>query len=87
MSDTESIPSPCTSPPQARRHYGESITNLGKASIMGEEGMEMGVGIKYLCEWDDEGGGGGCCYVLWYLDVSAILRALLCFGQHLNFMC
>lgn len=36
VSDTESLPSPCTSPPQPRRHYGESITNLGKASIMGE---------------------------------------------------
>ncbi|XP_039637910.1 phospholipase DDHD1b isoform X4 [Perca fluviatilis] len=36
VSDSESIPSPCTSPPQARRHYGESITNLGKASIMVE---------------------------------------------------
>lgn len=36
VSDSESIPSPCTSPPQARRHYGESITSLGKASIMGE---------------------------------------------------
>lgn len=37
VSDSESIPSPCTSPPQPRRHYGESITNLGKASIMGED--------------------------------------------------
>lgn len=36
VSDSESLPSPCTSPPQARRHYGESITSLGKASIMGE---------------------------------------------------
>uniref|UniRef100_G3P7Z1 DDHD domain containing 1a n=1 Tax=Gasterosteus aculeatus aculeatus TaxID=481459 RepID=G3P7Z1_GASAC len=35
-SDTESIPSPSTSPVLARRHYGESITNLGKASIMGK---------------------------------------------------
>lgn len=35
VSDSESIPSPCTSPPQVRRHYGESITSLGKASIMG----------------------------------------------------
>uniref|UniRef100_A0A8C3AS92 DDHD domain containing 1 n=1 Tax=Cyclopterus lumpus TaxID=8103 RepID=A0A8C3AS92_CYCLU len=33
-SDTESIPSPSTSPVLARRHYGESITNLGKASIL-----------------------------------------------------
>lgn len=35
-SDTESIPSPSTSPVLVRRHYGESITNLGKASIMGK---------------------------------------------------
>uniref|UniRef100_A0A4W5JTK3 DDHD domain containing 1b n=1 Tax=Hucho hucho TaxID=62062 RepID=A0A4W5JTK3_9TELE len=46
ISDTESLPSPCTSPPQTRRHYGESITNLGKASIMGEEaaGVRRGAG-------------------------------------------
>ncbi|XP_069493687.1 phospholipase DDHD1 isoform X2 [Ambystoma mexicanum] len=30
-SDTESIPSPSTSPVLPRRHYGESITNIGKA--------------------------------------------------------
>ena len=36
ISDSESLPSPCTSPPQARRHYGDSITSLGKASFMGE---------------------------------------------------
>ncbi|XP_037305549.2 phospholipase DDHD1b isoform X2 [Pungitius pungitius] len=36
VSDSESIPSPCTSPTLARRHYGESITSLGKASIMVE---------------------------------------------------
>lgn len=35
-SDTESIPSPSTSPVLQRRHYGESITSLGKASILGE---------------------------------------------------
>lgn len=44
VSDSESIPSPCTSPPQARRHYGESITSLGKASIMGEHGHMEGCG-------------------------------------------
>ncbi|XP_071394460.1 phospholipase DDHD1b [Centroberyx affinis] len=44
VSDTESIPSPCTSPPQARRHYGESITNLGKASIMGAASIGKGIG-------------------------------------------
>ncbi|XP_034555414.1 phospholipase DDHD1b [Notolabrus celidotus] len=44
VSDSESIPSPCTSPPQARRHYGESITNLGKASIMGAASIGKGIG-------------------------------------------
>nr|XP_019947072.1 PREDICTED: phospholipase DDHD1-like [Paralichthys olivaceus] len=44
VSDSESIPSPCTSPPQARRHYGESITNLGKASIMGAASLGKGIG-------------------------------------------
>ncbi|XP_077567588.1 phospholipase DDHD1b [Stigmatopora nigra] len=43
-SDTENLPSPCTSPPQARRHYGESITNLGKASIMGAASIGKGIG-------------------------------------------
>ena len=36
LSDTESNPSPSTSPVMPRRHYGESITNLGKAGIMGK---------------------------------------------------
>ncbi|XP_070842965.1 phospholipase DDHD1b [Chaetodon trifascialis] len=44
VSDSESIPSPCTSPPQARRHYGESITSLGKASIMGAANLGKGIG-------------------------------------------
>lgn len=38
VSESESaptIPSPTTSPVMARRHYGESITNIGKASILG----------------------------------------------------
>lgn len=29
------VPSPTTSPVMVRRHYGESITNIGKASILG----------------------------------------------------
>lgn len=29
------LPSPVTSPVLSRRHYGESITNIGKASILG----------------------------------------------------
>uniref|UniRef100_UPI0037E75211 phospholipase DDHD1b n=1 Tax=Semicossyphus pulcher TaxID=241346 RepID=UPI0037E75211 len=44
VSDSESIPSPCTSPPQARRHYGESFTSLGKASIMGAASIGKGIG-------------------------------------------
>lgn len=40
-SDTESIPSPSTSPVLPRRHYGESITNLGKASILGMTSSKM----------------------------------------------
>uniref|UniRef100_A0A8C5EMH2 DDHD domain-containing protein n=1 Tax=Gouania willdenowi TaxID=441366 RepID=A0A8C5EMH2_GOUWI len=58
VSDSESLPSPCTSPPQARRHYGESITNLGKASIMGEHSGNLllaraGRKRKVLCESKD----------------------------------
>lgn len=38
VTDSESAstgPSPTTSPVMVRRHYGESITNIGKASILG----------------------------------------------------
>ncbi|KAM3871223.1 phospholipase DDHD1 [Diretmus argenteus] len=44
VSDTESIPSPSTSPVLPRRHYGESITSLGKASIMGAASIGKGIG-------------------------------------------
>lgn len=39
------LPSPTTSPVMSRRHYGESITNIGKASILGNcsQGPEKGV--------------------------------------------
>ncbi|KAM6973399.1 phospholipase DDHD1 isoform 2-T2 [Aplochiton taeniatus] len=43
-SDTESLPSPSTSPVLPRRHYGESITNLGKASILGAASIGKGIG-------------------------------------------
>jgi len=35
-SDPESLPSPSTSPVLLHRHYGESITSLGKAGILGK---------------------------------------------------
>uniref|UniRef100_A0ABM5FC46 Phospholipase DDHD1 isoform X1 n=1 Tax=Pogona vitticeps TaxID=103695 RepID=A0ABM5FC46_9SAUR len=38
------IPSPTTSPVLARRPYGESITNIGKASIMGAASIGKGLG-------------------------------------------
>ncbi|XP_031435762.1 phospholipase DDHD1 isoform X2 [Clupea harengus] len=44
LSDTESNPSPSTSPVMPRRHYGESITNLGKAGIMGAASIGKGIG-------------------------------------------
>ncbi|XP_043929501.1 phospholipase DDHD1 [Protopterus annectens] len=44
ISDTESIPSPCTSPVLNRRHYGESITNIGKAGILGAASIGKGLG-------------------------------------------
>ncbi|XP_028994566.1 phospholipase DDHD1 isoform X2 [Betta splendens] len=43
-SDSESIPSPSTSPVLPRRHYGESITSLGKASILGAASIGKGIG-------------------------------------------
>uniref|UniRef100_A0A3Q2UMU9 DDHD domain containing 1 n=1 Tax=Fundulus heteroclitus TaxID=8078 RepID=A0A3Q2UMU9_FUNHE len=43
-SDTESIPSPSTSPVLARKHYGESFTSLGKASILGAASIGKGLG-------------------------------------------
>ncbi|KAM4853090.1 phospholipase DDHD1 isoform 6-T6 [Thomomys bottae] len=39
-----SIPSPVTSPVLPRRHYGESITNIGKASILGAASIGKGLG-------------------------------------------
>ncbi|XP_072786682.1 phospholipase DDHD1 isoform X3 [Taeniopygia guttata] len=37
-------PSPATSPVMVRRHYGESITNIGKASILGAASIGKGLG-------------------------------------------
>ncbi|KAM7026273.1 phospholipase DDHD1 isoform 2-T2 [Acridotheres tristis] len=37
-------PSPTTSPVLLRRHYGESITNIGKASILGAASIGKGLG-------------------------------------------
>uniref|UniRef100_A0A8C6VY75 DDHD domain containing 1 n=1 Tax=Nothobranchius furzeri TaxID=105023 RepID=A0A8C6VY75_NOTFU len=39
-----SIPSPSTSPVLPRKHYGESITSLGKASILGAASIGKGIG-------------------------------------------
>uniref|UniRef100_A0A8C2LW57 DDHD domain containing 1 n=1 Tax=Cricetulus griseus TaxID=10029 RepID=A0A8C2LW57_CRIGR len=47
VSENESIaniPSPVTSPVLQRRHYGESITNIGKASILGAASIGKGLG-------------------------------------------
>ncbi|KAF6728295.1 Phospholipase DDHD1 [Oryzias melastigma] len=44
VSESEILTSPCTSPPQTRRPYGESITSLGKASIMGAASIGKGIG-------------------------------------------
>ncbi|XP_044292136.1 phospholipase DDHD1 isoform X1 [Varanus komodoensis] len=47
VSESESlppVPSPATSPVMARRHYGESITNIGKASILGAASIGKGLG-------------------------------------------
>ncbi|NXD85740.1 DDHD1 Phospholipase, partial [Halcyon senegalensis] len=38
------VPSPTTSPVMVRRHYGESITNIGKASILGAASIGKGLG-------------------------------------------
>jgi phospholipase DDHD1 len=44
------IPSPVTSPVLSRRHYGESITNIGKASILGNSSCTfLTYEHKYLC--------------------------------------
>ncbi|KAI5618895.1 phospholipase DDHD1 isoform X1 [Silurus asotus] len=44
VSDTESLPSPSTSPVMSRRLYGDSITTLGKASILGAASIGKGIG-------------------------------------------
>ncbi|KAL6096326.1 ddhd1 [Pungitius sinensis] len=59
VSDSESIPSPCTSPTQARRHYGESITSLGKASIMGAASLGKGIGGILFSRFSRSGGQVG----------------------------
>ncbi|XP_012994071.2 phospholipase DDHD1b [Esox lucius] len=59
VSDTESLPSPCTSPPQTRRHYGESITNLGKASIMGAASLGKGIGGIFFSRFSRSSGQVG----------------------------
>ncbi|NXP03199.1 DDHD1 Phospholipase, partial [Thinocorus orbignyianus] len=41
---TSTAPSPTTSPVMVRRHYGESITNIGKASILGAASIGKGLG-------------------------------------------
>ncbi|NXK44253.1 DDHD1 Phospholipase, partial [Chauna torquata] len=38
------VSSPTTSPVMVRRHYGESITNIGKASILGAASIGKGLG-------------------------------------------
>ncbi|XP_043839457.1 phospholipase DDHD1 isoform X4 [Dromiciops gliroides] len=38
------VSSPVTSPVMSRRHYGESITNIGKASILGAASIGKGLG-------------------------------------------
>ncbi|XP_053344667.1 phospholipase DDHD1b [Clarias gariepinus] len=43
LSEGENTPSPCTSPPPQRR-MGGSITNLGRASIMGAASIGKGIG-------------------------------------------
>uniref|UniRef100_UPI00398F1E10 phospholipase DDHD1b isoform X2 n=1 Tax=Pristiophorus japonicus TaxID=55135 RepID=UPI00398F1E10 len=42
--EMESVPSPSTSPVMPRRNYGESITSIGKASIMGAAHIGKGIG-------------------------------------------
>ncbi|OPJ81289.1 phospholipase DDHD1 [Patagioenas fasciata monilis] len=47
VTDSESAStgtSPTTSPVMVRRHYGESITNIGKASILGAASIGKGLG-------------------------------------------
>ncbi|XP_061854912.1 phospholipase DDHD1 isoform X2 [Colius striatus] len=47
VTDSESVStasSPNTSPVMVRRHYGESITNIGKASILGAASIGKGLG-------------------------------------------
>ncbi|XP_078090040.1 phospholipase DDHD1b isoform X2 [Mustelus asterias] len=42
--EVDNMPSPSTSPVMPRRNYGESITSLGKASIMGAAHIGKGIG-------------------------------------------
>uniref|UniRef100_A0A4W3I401 DDHD domain containing 1a n=1 Tax=Callorhinchus milii TaxID=7868 RepID=A0A4W3I401_CALMI len=44
ITEVENVASPSTSPVLSRRHYGDSITSLGKASIMGAAHIGKGIG-------------------------------------------
>uniref|UniRef100_A0A3Q3J2D6 DDHD domain-containing protein n=1 Tax=Monopterus albus TaxID=43700 RepID=A0A3Q3J2D6_MONAL len=79
VSDSESITSPCTSPPQARRHYGESITSLGKASIMGAANLGKGIGGILFSRFSRSSGQVGGVEEDWQkVPKVSILTAAFC---------
>lgn len=70
VSESESIaniPSPVTSPVLSRRHYGESITNIGKASILGNFSCFLSMSVS------TEVGGGWKSAVRKFPTVQASL--------------
>uniref|UniRef100_A0A8C7UHW8 DDHD domain containing 1a n=1 Tax=Oncorhynchus mykiss TaxID=8022 RepID=A0A8C7UHW8_ONCMY len=62
MSDTESIPSPTTSPVLARKYYGESIASMGKASILGTS-VRKGIGGILFSRFSRSAPSGVSCAI------------------------
>uniref|UniRef100_A0A8C7G4D1 DDHD domain containing 1 n=1 Tax=Oncorhynchus kisutch TaxID=8019 RepID=A0A8C7G4D1_ONCKI len=61
-SDTESIPSPSTSPVLARKYYGESIASMGKASILGTS-VRKGIGGILFSRFSRSAPSGVSCAI------------------------
>uniref|UniRef100_A0A6Q2Y7R6 DDHD domain-containing protein n=1 Tax=Esox lucius TaxID=8010 RepID=A0A6Q2Y7R6_ESOLU len=61
-SDTESIPSPSTSPVLARKYYGESIASMGKASILGNS-IGKGIGGILFSRFSRSAPSGVSCAI------------------------
>uniref|UniRef100_A0A8C7UIC6 DDHD domain containing 1a n=1 Tax=Oncorhynchus mykiss TaxID=8022 RepID=A0A8C7UIC6_ONCMY len=63
MSDTESIPSPTTSPVLARKYYGESIASMGKATASIGNSIGKGIGGILFSRFSRSAPSGVSCAI------------------------